>query len=281
MGDFRARDTDRSRHRALVEYAYATGRLGAADRELRMTRIREAESREELDALTRDLHLYVPAPHQTPVETVLADYTPLVRTPRRQVVGSGTTGRVAGVLVALGTVVVLLGVGVTALVSLAGVESGSGTSTASEEAPVMLTATELDAAQVRAFVRAYPERFGTSRARALVIGHGSVLVDVPLSGATPSSERWAWDGSWHQRTTAAPVEGPGEPVDLSRLDVRRLVANAEVARASLGPGGLVVRVVVADRGDGPRVVIDVRDDSGGRARLVTTMGGRVVGGSAA
>ena len=280
MGDFRARDTDRSRHLALVEYAYATDRLGAADRELRVTRIREAESREELDALTRDLLLPVPAPHQRPVETVLANYTPLVRPPRRQVV-SGTTGRVAGVLVALGAVVVVLGVGVTGLVSLAGVDSGSETSTSSEQAPVMLTGTELDAAQVRAFVRAYPERFGTSRVHALVIGQGSVLVDVPLSEAPPSSERWAWDGSWHQRTTAAPVDGPGAPVDLSRLDVRRLVANAEVARASLGPGGLVVRVVVADRGDGPRVMIDVRGDSGERARLVTTMSGRVVGGSAA
>lgn len=277
MGDFRVRDSDRDRHLALVEDACAAGRLGAADRDLRVTRIREAESRDELDALTRDLLLPAPAPHQRPVGTVLADYTPLVRPDPAP---TATPRRLVGSLVALGAVVMLLGIGVTAFVSMAEPDSGSGTATASE-APVMLTATDLDADQLRAFLRAYPERFGTSRAHALVIGHGPVLVDVPSAGARPTAERWAWDGSWHQRTTASPVEGPGGPVDLGRLDVRRLVANAADAQASLGSAGLVVRVSVADRGDGPRVVIDVRGDAGDRARLVTTLGGRVVGGSAA
>lgn len=229
MGDFRAKDADRERFVELIEAAYADRQLSDADRELRVGRAKTAETLEELGALTRDLRLpqgYVPP-------------APPTRTAPRP-------RRVAGVMVGLGVFVALLGAAVTGVVALAMFAvSGESDSTTSQgvEAPVESSTVvggadevapfEMTVGQVRRALRAYEAQFGSLDAFEVSFFPDRVQAQVPVRGARPRMERWTWDGTWRQDTTATAVTGPFQRVDAGSIDVRRLFANIDVATRSL------------------------------------------------
>ncbi len=233
MGSFRAKDADRDRFVELIEAAYVDGQLSDADRELRVGRALSSETVGELESLTRDLQLpqgYVPP-------------APPTRTPAR---APSRTGTARGVLVGLVLFVVLVGAGVTGVVALAmfavSGEPDVVTSQGVESAPVPIEEStaatpgasfRMTVPQVRAFVKAYEEEFGTLEAFEVGFFPERVGVQVPVRGSRPRMERWTWTGEWRQDTEAAAVIGPNQRVDVGAIDVRRMFANIAAARRTL------------------------------------------------
>ena len=234
MGSFRAKDADRDRFVELIEAAYVDGQLSDADRELRVGRALSSETLDELETLTRDLQL--------PAGGVVR--------PAAQRTATPATGarRAAGVLAGLVAFVVLVVGGVTAVVALAmfavsdGTESTTSTASESavpvpqevvEEATEVAPSFEMTARQVRTFLRAYEEQFGTLDVYEAGFYPGRVGVTVPVRGSRPRMERWSWTGEWRQDSEASRVTGPDGIVDLGTVDVRRLFANIDTARKTL------------------------------------------------
>lgn len=271
MGDFRARDADRDRTVELIEAAYVDGQLGDADRDLRVGHALAAVTLDELSGLTRDLQ--VPAGHVAPAVPGRAP------APR-------ATRRVARALVALGAVAVLLGIAVTSLVTLASVDTDSATSTSSSPAaPVEVPiASEESAtfamapAPVRKFLGSYEEQFGTLDVWEAGFYPARVGVQVPVRGARPRFERWSYDGSWRQDTTASAVSNPQGTADLATLDVRRLFANIAAARKTLDVRrGELTHVLVNTRTDGVSTVhIYIANSFDESGHLTTSMSGDVI-----
>lgn len=149
-------------------------------------------------------------------------------------------------MVGLGFFVALVVAGVTGLVALlmfaVSGDPESVTSQGTEVVPVPVEETavvsedvsfRMTAPQVRAFVRAYEEEFGTLEAFEVGFYPERVGVQVPVRGSRPRMERWSWDGAWRQDTTASAVRGPNRRVDLGAVDVGRLFDNIAAARRTL------------------------------------------------
>ena len=238
MRGFRAKDVDRDRFVELIEAAYVDGQIGDADRELRIGRALSAETLDELETLTRDLQLppgYVPP--ATPSSAPSRSWAALPSGSRR------AGGVLAGVVVFV--VLVVAGVtGVVALAMFAGTE-GSDSATSSGVAPapfepetpadqeVATRTFEMSPGQVRAFLAAYQEQFGTGEAYEVTFFPDRIQAQVPVRGSRPRMERWTWNGEWRQDTTAAAVAGPDQRVDSGAIDVRRMFANIGVAKRTL------------------------------------------------
>ena len=273
VGGFRAKDADRDRFVELIEAAYVDGQLGAQDRELRVSRALSAETLDELKALTRDL--------QVPAGAVAPDV--VSATPAR-------SRMTAQLLAFLALVVVLLAVGaVSLLVYAGGGESDSATSSGTavevESAPAepQVAAARpfrMAPAQVRAFLRSYEEQFDTLDAYEAGFYPARVGLQVPVRGTRPRFERWSYDGGWRQDTEAAAVRPPRPVVDLGELDVRRMFANIDSARRTLGvQGGELSHVLVNTwTEDRPTVNIHISNSFGESGYLKTTMSGEVVRG---
>ena len=232
MRGFRARDADRDASVELIEAAYVDGQLNPADRDLRVGRALAAETLDELQSLTRDLQR-----PQGQVQPVMPS-----RPPSRLSSGSR---RVGGVLVGLVVFVALVVAGVTGIVALfffassggevatsTGVPSASAAPEVSVE-EVEAPTFEMTAREVRRFLRAYEEQFGTLEVYQAGFYPTRVGVMVPVRGSRPRMERWSWTGEWRQDTEASRVIGPDGIVDLGTLDVGRMFANIDTARRTL------------------------------------------------
>lgn len=269
MRGFGVKDGERDGYVAWIEAAHAEGQIGEADRDLRVARARGAETRDELVTLTRDLRPVTTRP-------VAAGAQPAMVRVRR-----GPSRRTGGVLLGVSIFFVLVGVGVAGIVALFALAVGPTTGGQVEQGratPVeVVDEGGLDVGQLRSFLRAYPDRFGTDEALQLVAADGRVTVTVPLAGDRPGAQMWAWDGSWEQLSGRTPVPDGVRTVDLRALDVRALVRNVEVARSALGRDARVTSAVLSDAGSGPRVRVELvgRDTAG---TLVTTPAGKVVRG---
>ena len=238
MRGFRAKDADRDRFIELIEAAYVDGQIGDADREFRIGRALSAETLDELTTLTRDLQL--PPGTVVPTTTATSASAPVPR-PRPSL-----PPRVVGGVFALFFVGVALFIGVVAVTMFASMgddpssDFDSGTIFGSELADpeIMLEETpaplfEMTAGQVRTFLRAYEEQFGTLDVYEAGFYPTRVGVMVPVRGSRPRMERWSWTGEWRQDTEASRVVGPDGIVDLGTVDVRRLFANIDTAKESL------------------------------------------------
>ncbi len=271
MRGFRAKDADRDRYVELIEAAYVDGQLGDADRELRVGRALSAETVDELETLTRDL--------QRPAGFVPAADRPGPSRAR----GSGP----AVALLLAGFVVFLVLGAIGALVLLAsGGEQDTATSEGVAIAPdpvasVRPTAVPasfaMRAPQVRAFLRAYEREFGTRDAFEAGLYPTRVGVQVPVRGSRPRYERWTWDGSWRQDTEASAVTGPGDAIDLGRLDVPRLFDNIATARRTLDvERGRLTHVLVNSWSGEPTVNIYIGNTFDETGYLKTTLAGEVI-----
>ena len=237
MRGFRAKDADRDRFVELIEAAYVDGQLGSADRDLRVGRALSAETLDELETLTRDLQL--PPGHAAPASPSLVPSRP-ASTP------SSGSRRVGGVLVGLAIFAVFVVAGVTGLVALAFfASSGTETTTTTTEVQSVPAVPEasvdqtdapsfrMTPGQVRAFVDAYEEQFGTLDVFEVGFYPQRVGVMVPVRGSRPRMERWSWTGEWRQDTEASRVTGSDGTIDLATVDVRRLFANIDTAKEIL------------------------------------------------
>lgn len=279
MRGFRARDADRDRYVDVIEAAYVDGQIGDADRELRVARALSAETLDELEALTRDLqNRPVPA---APVQAGAA--------------GTSRTGRLGGILVALGLFVALVGAGVMAVAVLLAssvgtsqqgtsstvvVPDGASSSPAEEVRAPRTPSFAMTARDVRGFLRAYERRFGTTDAWDVSFYPQRVAVDVPVRGSRPRYETWSWDGTW-QRTSPPRGASPFHTrlVDLDAIGPDRLMANIRTAERSLGVqrGSFTHAVLWDDPTHGPTLNIHVANDFDENGYLRTTLAGdRVV-----
>jgi hypothetical protein len=282
MRGFRAKDADRDRFVELIEAAYVDGQLNSADRELRVGRALSAETLDELETLTRDLQqppgavvrptVDVPSPAPSFATTVLP--------------------RIAGSFVVLGIVAVALVIGavvVTMFASMGGQSSDSGFGTDGvfeseladpgimfEDPPA--PSFEMTAPQVRAFLRAYEKQFGTLEVYEAGFYPERVGVQVPVRGSRPRMERWSWTGEWRQDTEASAVTGPSEVIDLGKVDVRRMFANIDTARATLDVerGRLTHVLVNSWIGDVPSVNIYIGNKFNEGGYLKTRLSGDVI-----
>ena len=255
MSDFRARDADRDRAFAHIEAAFAGGQIGAADRELRVTRARSAETLDELEALTRDLRV-----------STAPDVVRLVPVAGSAPVSTHRPGRLVAAVGVLGAVVALLGVGVASLVLVAGSGSDSPDSSISTvEVPVPsgeaaaeepgVARFEMTSGQVRRFLRAYAREFGAREAFEVVFYPARVSVGVPVRGPRPRVAGCTYDGTWRQGAEVTAVVGSAEKVDLGTIDVGRLFANIATATKVLRvPKGELTHVVVRRRAGEPAAV---------------------------
>ncbi len=277
MRGFEVKEAERGRSVAQVEDAFARGRIGEADRELRLTRIREAQTPDELTALTRDLSL----PSQD-ADPWVAGAVPAPPRSAPARLGSSSGATPLALLVA-GVAVVAAGIAAIMLFAAADPSSTGGSVEESQAVPVESVESVvtpdggLDARELRSVLRAYPDRFGTTDAVQLALSDGRLTVTVPVAGAEPRARMWEWTGEWVPLSGRTPVPRDVATVDLRTLDVRLLARNVEVARAALGADARVLSVVVSDAGAGPRVIVElVGKDTAGT--LVTTTGGKVVRG---
>ncbi len=259
MRGFRAKDADRDRCVELIEAAYVDGQIGDADRELRVGRALSAETLDELATLTRDL--------QPPPGAVVPTTAP-VPAPSRgpslppRLVGGAFTLFVVGVALFIGAIVV------TMLASVGGstsTESDFGTIIESVPAEPQVSVDEeaeapsftMTAGQVRAFLRAYEEQFGTLDVHQAGFYPDRVGVQVPVRGSRHRMERWSWDGAWRQDAEASRVIGPGGTVDLGSVDVRRLFANIDTARKTLRVQRGKLTHVLVNRGFDDQASVDI------------------------
>lgn len=280
MGGFRARDADRERYVEVIETAYVDGQLGDQDRELRISRALTAETLDELDGLTRDLQnqpapvvvrptpppVVVQPPSAPPPEPVAWPVPPKPGA-LPKVIGSAVAGIVALSAFALVT---------SSQQSVEPLYPSEDYSQLDwiDDTSVPDGGYELAAPDVRMFVRRYGARFSTTEAVAVTFFSYQARVQVPAGESRRGGDLWTWDGTWR----SAGGQG-GEPttgvVDLSTLDVPALFRNVTVASTGLGVADAEVqRIELRPSADGRgRVTIHVRDGSGGRAVLETTLTG--------
>lgn len=136
----------------------------------------------------------------------------------------------------------------------------------------------MTAGDVRAFLRAYEDQFGTLETYGAGFYPDRVGVQVPVRGSRPRMERWSWTGEWRQDTEASRVTGPDGIVDLGTVDVRRMFANISLARTTLDvERGTLTHVLVnrwLDEAPSVNIYIGNRFDESGY--LKTTPAGDVV-----
>jgi hypothetical protein len=278
VGGFRAKDADRERYVEVIETAYVDGQLGDQDRELRISRALTAETLDELDGLTRDLQNQ-PAPVvvRRPAPRVVEE--PPAEAPPKPVQWpappkTGLPVKVVWFLVA--------GVFGLSMMAIAAPSPGpmdampveGYESTVPWESGVDQSY-ELSESTVRTVLRRYRARFQTSEAQRVTLFTYQAQAQVPAGPTRPSSQVWTWDGDAWNRAAGREAEPVTGVVDLSALDVKALFRNVVVATTGLGAADAEVqRIELRPSADGRgRVTIHVRDGSGGRAVLETTLKG--------
>lgn len=267
MRGFGVRDGERDSYVAWIEAAHADGQIGEADRDLRVSRARGAETRDELQTLTRDLQPVVPRPGG-----VAPRPTAAVR----------RTRHAGGVVVGLVAFLVVVGVGVAGVVALLAFAVGPSSDETFTQGgtPVMVgeDGALVAPGQVDDVVRRYETQFGTTVARRLVIQPEQVVVHVPSPDQRSRTEVWTWSDGAGWALVSTMKGDDRRAVDLAGLGAQALATNAEAAGDVLGRRVADVEVTVADPGAGARVTIEVRSRRGAAVRVVTTLGGDVIDG---
>lgn len=273
MGGFRAKDADRDRYVDIIEAAYVDGQLGEQDRELRVSRALTAETLDELDGLTRDLQ-------NRPAPAVRAPAAPsaAARVPARGF-GPGV-GKAVGVVAAIAFLGALL-------TSMQAEEQWAGEMAEEHAAAVPWDEVEEARAEpgfrmtprrVREVVAAYESEFGTREAYEVAFFPRRVVVQVPVPGGRPRSERWTWDGAWTQDAGAAAVPGTRQRVDLGDVDAASLVDNVATARRALGvEKGRFTHALLTRTGEEPaELTIHVVNQFNESGHLSTTPAGDIL-----
>lgn len=304
-------DSERAGLEARVRAAADAGRIGAADRDIRLGNVRSAQSRAELDLMGRDLDQLeassattattrippAPVPTGSPgAATPYGTFDPgdAQKGPRVEV-----SGNPRAVLLIVAVAVVVLGLAAfVAVIAHHDSSSGSsalppaetsgpdpGTSPSPGATPSKGSTTtgdySLTAAGIRGFLATYQNKFGTPRVVDLVMYPDYAVVDVPVAGGRGRQASWIYRPSsgW---TSAGGVRAvfPGSgTVNTRRLNVDALVRNIARARATLKvetPTTTYVILRFIRRIDAvPAVDIHVANNFQESGYLATTLTGRV------
>ncbi len=293
-------DSDRAALTERINQAYAAGRIGEADRDIRLGNVRSAQSMTELDLMNRDLDqldasLGATAPSDPTPEGPYSKFDPTdaggpgsvsVTAPRRSVL----------VLVAVVGLLAVVGAAVAALVAFAGSDNAGAGSTVSPGAESGVPASpqgtqpvtdpqaggapySLTAAGVRGFLKTYEKRFGTSRVVDLTLYEKYAIVGVPVPGKA-RQEGWLFrDGTWTGFGGVRATFPGSQVVDTRLLAIPALLRNVARARATLGveePSQTYVIVRFIRPPDAAAGVdIHVSNEFRESGYLATTLSGRV------
>lgn len=297
------RESDRSTLTARITRAHDEGRIGTADRDIRLSNVRSAQSMAELDLIRRELDqldVAMPPPVTAPDDRPYSKFQP----------GAGgadadglTTGaahipvRALAVIVSVVLAVALI-IGAVAFVgrSTGGADAGGvngpepGDTQASEVTAPPDQATErpapapagttyaLTAPGIRTFLQTYRKRFGTTQVVELTLYGAYAIVNVPVPGKARQSGWLYRDKRWSSFGGVRATFPGAQVVDTRRLKVPALVRNLARARRTLNVESPKAYVVVrfldsVDRV--PRVDIHVSNEFGESGYLATTLDGTV------
>jgi Domain of unknown function (DUF1707) len=294
-------DEDRDQVAARINRAHNEGRIGVADRDIRLGNVRSAQSMAELDLMSRELDQLEAALPSAPTDTPgpTAAEAPWSRF-EPGAPDDSTSGPARPVVVTLLVViavalvvagVVYAGVRVSGSLGessadpgLPGSASSGPASPGGETADPGSTAPRstyaLTAAGIRGFLETYRKRFGTSRVVDLTLFGDYAIVNVPVPGKARQAG-WLFRGAagWTSFGDVRAVFPGARIVDTRRLAIAPLVRNIRRARRTLnveGPAQTYVIVrFVRPSDDVPRVDIHVANRFNESGYLATTLDGHV------
>ena len=283
---------------ARITRACDEGRIGAADRDIRLGNVRSAQSMAELDLMSRDLdQLEAAFPASTTAGgvpgTPWGTFDPKSVKRSVDVTASGSPRRFAVILGVVVALVLLVGAAVAVVGYSLSTSSGDGSSEApAASAPGQPDSPddadvgppepgyELTASGISDFLATYRQKFGTSLVMDLTLYDDYAIVNVPVPGKARQSG-WLFrnDSGW---TSFGGVRAtfPGSvAVDTNRLDIPALVRNIARARRTLNvesPAQAYVIIRFIPRIDeAPSVDIHVTNRFQESGYLATTLDGKV------
>ena len=253
MNDPHARPSDEERKQLSerITRAATASRIGAADRDIRLANVRSAQSRTELDLITRELdQLDQSLPVATEASTPAAPYSKFNPRAVKASVFAGRQitlrGSIPVILVVVFLAVMVAGsVGFFSFMGSGGSSAPRSVQPASSAAPVeepdpsagpeVPGGYSLTAAGVTRFVSTYRTKFGTTKIVDTVLYDDYVVVHVPVKGARGRQDGWVYrEGSgWTSFGGVSAVFPGAVPVQLKRLDVAALMRNLGRARRTL------------------------------------------------
>ncbi len=294
-------DDDRDALAARISRAHDEGRIGLADRDIRLGNVRSAQSMAELDLMRRELDqldaALPPAPAGSPQDTVVRPYGTFE--PGSGDGGSGPVS-VSGPTLIIGFVVVLvLALAVAGVVYVGFRDTGSGGSGENPAAPAPNIETPappgekskdakpppsgakyaLTAPGIHGFLQTYQRKFGTTRVVDLVMYGEYVIVNVPVPGKARQSGWLFREGAWTEFGGVRAVFPGARIVDTRQLAVPALIRNIARARASLNveqpsQAYVIVRFMGTSE-EVPSVDIHVVNEFRESGYLATTLDGKV------
>ena len=299
------KDDDRDALIARINRAHAEGRIGQADRDIRLANVGSAQSMAELDLMSRELDqldAVVPSgPAASPEPASVAPYGTF-KPKRSSDFGAqavSVSGRALAVAFAVVLVIALVVAGAVYVVAR-DTQSGNGSAedpavapNPEPEVPVSPGEEETDVATpapagtkysltgdgIRGFLQTYQKKFGTTRVVDLTLYGGYVIVNVPVPGKARQSGWLFRDQQWTPFGGVRAVFPGAQPIDTKQLVIPALMRNIKRARATLNvekPAQTYVIVRFIQRSEEvPSVDIHVANDFNESGYLATTLDGRV------
>jgi hypothetical protein len=298
-------DKDREALAARIKHAADEGRIGAADRDIRLGNVSNAQSMAELDLMTRDLdQLESTLPVAPPAVAAPAGpaIPPVAEEIADKAVGvAKSTARSFGVIAAVILAMVVVGAGATTFFASRG--SDSGDVTLFEPEPIPSDATDdpvddpssadpndppttsgakyaLTVAGIRSFLAGYRSKFDTTEVVDLVLYDEYVIVQVPIAGKNRHAGFLFRPSDGWQDFGGVRANFPGaQTVDVRKLDVQALVRNIARARRTLNvEDPSTTYAIVRHYGSAdevPSVDIHVANQYSESGYLATTLDGTV------
>jgi hypothetical protein len=308
-----ASKADRSRASAVVEAAFASGRIIAADRDLRLGQIRSARTRQDVDLVIRDLpgglaSVAVPASPEAPsappvppvpaVSTGLQQPWPLPGSPSPQP-GYGveygpsddgaSAAQISGVAAKVGgaiAVAVFLTVGIAVVGVVIAVFSAAGDFTEGPFAePVDETTYSpgvmpgpdgvnvLTTRGMTDLVSAIEDRTGSTEVFSAVLYPRYAVVSLPVGATGKRYVSHRWDG---EALTRTPIKSTSTNprIDLADLDAEVLLRLLEDNLSRMDDADTWYAVVDSWT-DGPRISVYASNDFGETVYLLADLDGEV------
>jgi hypothetical protein len=298
------RDQDRNRLTTRIKRAADEGRIGAADRDIRLRNVAAAHSMAELDLMARELDQLESAlaagaavstwagPPQQSAADELADKAHDV---------ARSTARSVGVVSLLILAVVIAAAGAVAFFAVGGSKSGSATggSELLDPSPIVSTvpvpstepgtspeattpsvpAYSLTGPGIRAFLDLYRSTYDTTEVVDLVLYDDYVIVSVPVPGKARHGGLLYRNDSGFTDFGGIRANAPGtRTIDVATMNIRALLRNIERARATLNVEDPTTTYVVIRHfasSEAPDVNIYVSNEFRESGYLATTMKGQV------
>jgi hypothetical protein len=288
---------------ARIKKAYDDGRIGVADRDIRLGNVRSAQSMAELDLMTRDLDQLEAALAPTPAQPVVgAETTPSAPWSTFNPKSRAGTGSPAGARRTVTILFLLVGIAVivAAVAAVIGLKASDDEPNAAPAAPAAPgpqdpgapdvpqpdepdqptgPAYTLTRAGIQDFLTTYRRKFGTSRVVDLTFYQDYVIVDVPVPGKARQSGWLFRESKWTDFGGVRATFPGSVVVDTNRLDIPALTRNIARARRTLNveapSQAYVILRWIKPADEVPSVDIHVVNKFQESGYLATTLDGKV------